>query len=363
MLFFQCIGAIRSERIAGQSSTGAADIDQVHKQAKEYSGTLAILNKFPPTHFTLESWTSALSPTRTQRRDSQMCSSSRVTPLPLKSACSPPVFPFFRNAGSPAPAFLRTLHPLLPPLHANSFELLDSELEKVDSFYSEREKEMRDRGRLLKEHLNELGQRRKKYYASLLFSNILRGHSRRWLIKSAARLGVSGLWGASEFLAQTFSLMPRGAVLYSAYDPTLQKARSTCGARVNWGSYFALATLPFLGLQVRDGYSVLLLLSITFGDATLSIHYVGVHGTSQWIGLSESANPALNIQYPLLRRGLVHTSQIPLHYVALTNYDSNTASCLVSLLSKTCLGPEPSSNSNVLANAPSVVGVLYKLLA
>ncbi|KAG1788620.1 uncharacterized protein HD556DRAFT_1447652 [Suillus plorans] len=97
-------------------------------------------------------------------------SSSRVTPLPPKSACSPPVFPFFRNAGSPAPAFLRTLHPLLPPLHANFFELLDSELEKVDSFYSEREKEMRDRGRLLKEHLNELGQRRKKYYASLLFS-------------------------------------------------------------------------------------------------------------------------------------------------------------------------------------------------
>ncbi|KAG2046198.1 hypothetical protein BDR06DRAFT_1014913 [Suillus hirtellus] len=69
-------------------------------------------------------------------------SSSRVTPLPPKSARSPPVFPFFRNAGSPAPAFLCTLHPLLPPLHANFFKLLDSALEKVDSVYSKREKEI-----------------------------------------------------------------------------------------------------------------------------------------------------------------------------------------------------------------------------
>ncbi|KAG1760755.1 EXS family-domain-containing protein, partial [Suillus occidentalis] len=68
-------------------------------------------------------------------------------------------------AGSP-PTALHTLLPLLPPLHAKFFELLDFELEKVDSFYAEREKELRDRGKLLKEQLNELGLHRKKYYVS-----------------------------------------------------------------------------------------------------------------------------------------------------------------------------------------------------
>ncbi|KAG1876291.1 EXS family-domain-containing protein [Suillus subluteus] len=91
---------------------------------------------------------------------------SQETPLPPKTAHLPPIFPFFRDAGSPAPAALHTILPLLPPLHANFFELLDSELEKVDSFYAEREKEMRDRGKLLKEQLNELGLHRKKYYES-----------------------------------------------------------------------------------------------------------------------------------------------------------------------------------------------------
>ncbi|KAG2109842.1 EXS family protein/ERD1/XPR1/SYG1 family protein [Suillus discolor] len=157
----KCIGAIRAEHIARQSSTGTTDVDQVHKQAKEYeeyNELSVVLRQDAPIE-----GTSALSPTRTQRRDSQIRSSSQATPLPPKSAHSPPVFPFFRDAGSPAPP-LHTLLPLLPPLHATFFELLDSELEKVDSFYSEREKEMRDRGKLLKEQLNELGLHRKKYY-------------------------------------------------------------------------------------------------------------------------------------------------------------------------------------------------------
>ncbi|KAG2142483.1 SPX domain-containing protein [Suillus clintonianus] len=91
---------------------------------------------------------------------------SQTTPLPPKTPHLPPVFPFFRDTGSLAPTALHTLLPLLPPLHAHFFELLDSELEKVDSFYAEREKEMRDRGKLLKEQLNELGLHRKKYYES-----------------------------------------------------------------------------------------------------------------------------------------------------------------------------------------------------
>ncbi|KAG2059532.1 SPX-domain-containing protein, partial [Suillus hirtellus] len=191
----KCIGAIRAEHIARQNSTGTTDVDQFHKQAKdyeEYNELSVVIRQDAPIE-----GTSALSPTRTQRRDSQIReqfqhrllssihrrvltgpslrismhsvlppsgSSSQGTPLPPKSAHSPPVFPFFRDAGSPAPPALHTLLPLLPPLHANFFELLDSELEKVDSFYSKREKEMRDRGKQLKEQLNELGHHRKKYY-------------------------------------------------------------------------------------------------------------------------------------------------------------------------------------------------------
>jgi xenotropic and polytropic retrovirus receptor 1 len=64
------------------------------------------------------------------------------------------------------PLALHALIPLLPPLHAKFFELLDSELEKIDSFYAEREKEMRDRSEQLKEQLNELGLHRQKYYVS-----------------------------------------------------------------------------------------------------------------------------------------------------------------------------------------------------
>ncbi|KAG1862041.1 EXS family protein/ERD1/XPR1/SYG1 family protein [Suillus subalutaceus] len=182
----KCIGAIRAEHIARQNSTGTTDIDHVHKQARDYEGHNE-LSLLPQPDAPVEE-NSTLSATQIQRRNNQMRPSLRIsmhsfpppphltgsssqapsqeTPLPPKTAHLPPIFPFFRDAGSPAPAALHTILPLLPPLHANFFELLDSELEKVDSFYAEREKEMRDRGKLLKEQLNELGLHRKKYYES-----------------------------------------------------------------------------------------------------------------------------------------------------------------------------------------------------
>ncbi|KAG1736101.1 SPX domain-containing protein [Suillus paluster] len=182
----KCIGAIRAEQIARQNSTGTTDVDQVNKQAIE----LEQYNKqsVAPEHDATAEGSTTPSATRIQRMDGQIRPSlsitlsgispphhltgslsqapSQETPLPPKTAHSPPIFPFFRDTGSAAPAALHTLLPLLPPLHANFFELLDSELEKVDSFYAEREKEMRDRSKLLKEQLNELGLHRKKYYES-----------------------------------------------------------------------------------------------------------------------------------------------------------------------------------------------------
>lgn len=182
----KCIGAIRAEHTARQNSTGTTDVDQVHKQAREYEehNELSLL---PRSDAPVEG-ISVLSATRIQQRNSQTRPSLRIsmdnisppphlttsssqapsqaTPLPPKTAYLPPIFPFFRDSGSQAPAALHTLLPLLPPLHAHFFELLDSELEKVDSFYAEREKEMRDRGKLLREQLNELGLHRKKYYES-----------------------------------------------------------------------------------------------------------------------------------------------------------------------------------------------------
>lgn len=180
----KCIGTIRAEQIARQNSTGTTDVDQVYKQAREYedNGQSVLPQPDAPTE-----GTTVLSATG-QQRDSRIRPSlsvmlhdlsppfrltgsssqapSQTTPLPPKTPHLPPVFPFFRDTGSLAPTALHTLLPLLPPLHAHFFELLDSELEKVDSFYAEREKEMRDRGKLLKEQLNELGLHRKKYYES-----------------------------------------------------------------------------------------------------------------------------------------------------------------------------------------------------
>ncbi|KAG2139537.1 EXS family protein/ERD1/XPR1/SYG1 family protein [Suillus cothurnatus] len=173
----KCIGAIRADHIARQNSTGTTDVDQVHKQAREYEEHIE-LSLFPRPDAPTEV-VSTVAATQIQRRNSWMpfrphlISQARhhwllrkKPPYLRRLRTCHPYFPSFVMQGSPAPAALHTLLPLLPPLHAKFFELLDSELEKVDSFYAEREKEMRDRGKLLKEQLNELGLHRKKYYES-----------------------------------------------------------------------------------------------------------------------------------------------------------------------------------------------------
>ncbi|KAL1730576.1 EXS family-domain-containing protein, partial [Schizophyllum commune] len=63
-----------------------------------------------------------------------------------------------------APATYSELLPLLSPIELNFFKLLDAELEKVESFYLDREKEMQERTVLLREQLNELNDHRKLFY-------------------------------------------------------------------------------------------------------------------------------------------------------------------------------------------------------
>ncbi|KAF9239797.1 hypothetical protein BU15DRAFT_74334 [Melanogaster broomeanus] len=95
---------------------------------------------------------------------------SQQTPLPPRTPRSPPVFPFFRDLGSHSTPALHKILPQLPPVHARFFELLDAEIEKIEAFYAEREKEMYERGKLLREQLNELGIHRQKFYESAAHS-------------------------------------------------------------------------------------------------------------------------------------------------------------------------------------------------
>lgn len=241
--------------------------------------------------------------------------------------------------------------------------------------------------------------------------NILWGRSRWWFIKSVARLGVSGLWGVEFtdfwlgdqlcslayslanfyfvgcfyfryfpyvssnpyvssisqpsvredisiavvprfFSSQTSSLMPRDKHIWSAYDPAVQDAWTTCGTQLNWGSYFILAMIPFV---------VRLLQSLRrYKDSKLPTHLInaGKYGMGivhylcyyLWRRDGKSDNGASFIlwcisaviyslygcawdfamdwsickphaKYPFLRRELVYTSQIPMYYVALvTNF-------------------------------------------
>ncbi|KAH7887082.1 SPX domain-containing protein [Phlebopus sp. FC_14] len=101
--------------------------------------------------------------------ESSSAAPSQQTPPAPRTPYSPPVFPFFRDLGSTTPA-LHALLPQLPAIHARFFELLDAELDKIESFYAEREKEMRERGKRLREQLSELGIHRRKFYESTAHS-------------------------------------------------------------------------------------------------------------------------------------------------------------------------------------------------
>ncbi|RPD75684.1 hypothetical protein L226DRAFT_51783 [Lentinus tigrinus ALCF2SS1-7] len=62
------------------------------------------------------------------------------------------------------PIPLMELLPQLTPVERAFFEKLDEELDKVESFYCERERDMRHRANLLKEQLQELKDHRRAFY-------------------------------------------------------------------------------------------------------------------------------------------------------------------------------------------------------
>ncbi|KAF8842398.1 hypothetical protein BDN67DRAFT_979576 [Paxillus ammoniavirescens] len=93
---------------------------------------------------------------------------------------------------TPNPAALHHILPHLPAVHVKFFELLDAEIEKIESFYAEREKEMYERGKRLREQLNELRIHREKFYESTAQSK-----SQGWVKKAhisllAALLSLTG---------------------------------------------------------------------------------------------------------------------------------------------------------------------------
>ncbi|KAG6379986.1 hypothetical protein JVT61DRAFT_10560 [Boletus reticuloceps] len=70
-------------------------------------------------------------------------------------------------AGSPTPPPLRTILANLPATHTRFFNMLDAELEKVESFYAEREKEINERAKQIREQVNELGIHREMFHVEL----------------------------------------------------------------------------------------------------------------------------------------------------------------------------------------------------
>lgn len=56
----------------------------------------------------------------------------------------------------------------MPAHHVKFFDMLDAELDKVKTFYIEKEKEMHERDKLLREQLKELGVHRKMFYVGVL---------------------------------------------------------------------------------------------------------------------------------------------------------------------------------------------------
>jgi len=90
---------------------------------------------------------------------------------------------------------LHSLLPTLPPLHIAFFTYLDKQLEKIDTFYSEREKEAQARSKELEIQLRELKDHRKIFYVSgltFLFQVCVRPDtmlSKRKHIRTLAPLG------------------------------------------------------------------------------------------------------------------------------------------------------------------------------
>ncbi|KAI0355975.1 hypothetical protein OH77DRAFT_278379 [Trametes cingulata] len=68
------------------------------------------------------------------------------------------------------PIPLMELLPQLTPVERAFFDKLDEELDKVESFYCEREREMRHRANLLKEQLQELQDHRRAFYVRRLLN-------------------------------------------------------------------------------------------------------------------------------------------------------------------------------------------------
>lgn len=62
------------------------------------------------------------------------------------------------------PLSLAALIPLLSPQEASFFTALDAELDKIESFYLDREKEMVALSRRLEEQLAELSDHRRRFY-------------------------------------------------------------------------------------------------------------------------------------------------------------------------------------------------------
>lgn len=61
----------------------------------------------------------------------------------------------------------------LPALHAQFFDMLDAELDKVEKFYAEREEEMHERDILLRRQLDELRLHRELFYVGSLYNQYI----------------------------------------------------------------------------------------------------------------------------------------------------------------------------------------------
>ncbi|KAF8439726.1 SPX domain-containing protein [Boletus edulis BED1] len=92
----------------------------------------------------------------------------RVAGVAPNTQTKPPISP--RTHRSPASAKRSSspppLYTILPAIHAKFFDMLDAELCKVATFYTEKEKELHERSKLLQKQLKELGIHRQMFYES-----------------------------------------------------------------------------------------------------------------------------------------------------------------------------------------------------